>query len=202
MPAADRRQAILDAALGVFAKAGYHEASLEAVAARAGISKALIYEHFVSKQELHQALLDTYGAELVGRITTTIATTDPGEPRLRAGVEAFLAYVEELPDAWRVVFRHLEDPGVAEWLERMRTQVAGTISELISRDAPLTPGGAPPDIDRVAPMLAQQMIGAVLSLGTWWDEHPDVTADEMLAAIMNFAWLGLDRLSAGERWSA
>ena len=60
MAAADRREAILDAALEEFSVNGFHETSLEGVADRAGISKALIYEHFPSKRNLHEALLGRY----------------------------------------------------------------------------------------------------------------------------------------------
>jgi AcrR family transcriptional regulator len=202
MPAADRREAILDAALGVFATAGFHEASLEAVAARAGISKALIYEHFVSKQELHRALLDTYGEELIVRVTRAATEAEAGEERLRAGVEEFLAFVEDRPEAWRMVFRHLDDPGVADWVEQMQSQVAGTIGVLITSDAPLDLGEAGPSAELVAPMLAQQLIGGVQALANWWDQHPEVTRDQMRDMIMSFAWVGLDRLAQGERWSA
>ena len=52
----------------VFADGGYHETSVEAVAERAGVSKALIYEHFDSKRELHRALLERYVHELLARV--------------------------------------------------------------------------------------------------------------------------------------
>ena len=68
MAAADRREAILAAALDAFAGGGYHETSLEDVAERAGISKALIYEHFPSKRDLHGALLETYVRELLATV--------------------------------------------------------------------------------------------------------------------------------------
>lgn len=202
MPAADRRAAILDAALGVFASAGFHEASLDAVAARAGISKALIYEHFVSKQELHRALLDTYGQELIVRVTGAATAADPGEARLRAGVEEFLSFVEDRPEAWRMVFRHLDDPGVAAWVEQMRSQVAGTIGVLITRDAPLDLGEGGPSSELIATMLAQQLIGGAQALANWWDEHDEVSREQMRDLIMNFAWVGLERLAEGDRWTA
>ena len=72
MSAADRRAAILDAALDAFSEGGYHETSLDTVAERAGISKALIYEHFPSKHVLHKALLETYVAELMQRVMATL----------------------------------------------------------------------------------------------------------------------------------
>src|SRR5438552_9461683 len=107
MPAADRRQAILAAALDVFSERGFHEASLEDVAARNGISKALIYEHFTSKGDLQRALMETYVHELLDRILAATAATEPGEDRLRSGAQAFLGLVEERRDAWRMLFRNL-----------------------------------------------------------------------------------------------
>ena len=56
MPAAQRREVILAAAEETFARCGYHGASLDDIAHGAGVSKALIYEHFASKRELHASL--------------------------------------------------------------------------------------------------------------------------------------------------
>src|SRR6202023_1245 len=103
---------------------GYHETSLETVAERAGISKALIYEHFASKRELHGALLETYVRELLARVTSGTAAAEPGEERLRAGVDAFLLFVEERRGAWRMLFRNVGDPEIAEWLARLQAEAA------------------------------------------------------------------------------
>ena len=62
MAAADRRTAILAAARLAFAEGAYHEVSLDSVAERAGVSKALLYEHFDSKRELYQAMLEMHTA--------------------------------------------------------------------------------------------------------------------------------------------
>ena len=49
-------------------------------------------------------------------------------------------------------------------------------------------------------MAAQQQIGAIQSLADWWGEHRDVPAEQMVAAVMDFAWIGMERVSQGERW--
>jgi hypothetical protein len=38
-------------------------------------------------------------------------------------------------------------------------------------------------------------------MANWWTDHPDVSRVELLSRAMDFAWLGLERLSRGERWS-
>lgn len=201
MPAADRRQAILDAALYVFSAAGYHEVSLDDIAARAGISKALIYEHFGSKRELHRALLEGYASELVGTIAAAAeAAASPGEARLRAGVEAFLTFVEERREAWRMVFLNAADPEVADSVDALRDDVARTIAALMAADAPPSLREDPVELGVAVEILAQQLVGAVQSLANWWDGHREVPREHLLELVMDFAWVGLDRVSRGERW--
>src|SRR4051812_5134592 len=54
----DRRAQILAAAVPVFARHGFREASLDDIAAQAGITRAIVYRHFDSKEELYRAILD------------------------------------------------------------------------------------------------------------------------------------------------
>ena len=91
LSADERRTAILESAEAVFARTGYHGSSIDDIASEAGISKALIYEHFPSKKDLHASLLEASMAELFERIAREAATDEPGDVRLRAGIEAFLA---------------------------------------------------------------------------------------------------------------
>jgi AcrR family transcriptional regulator len=194
-----RREVILAAALDAFAAGGYHETSLEDVAARAGISKALIYEHFASKRDLFRALLDTYVGELMERVVGTIAAAEPGEDRLREGIAAFLAYVEERREAWRMLVRNVSDPEIAESLERLRHEVAGSITVLMAEEAPpeLLPGA---ERDLAITMVAEQIVGAVQSLANWWDENREIPRERVLGIAMDFMWLGMERLGEGERW--
>src|SRR5919205_4419997 len=89
LSAEDRRTAILDSALEVFSRHGYNGASIDEIAQAAGISKALIYEHFPSKRDLHSSLLERHTQEIFVRLAETADTGDPGELRLRNGVNAF-----------------------------------------------------------------------------------------------------------------
>src|SRR3954466_15698445 len=97
LSAVDRRAAILDAALEVFSSRGYHAASIDEIASEAGISKALIYEHFPSKKDLHASLLERHVQEIFERLAESAAGPDPGEVRLRAGVPALPAWGETQP---------------------------------------------------------------------------------------------------------
>ncbi|HET8593352.1 MAG TPA: helix-turn-helix domain-containing protein [Solirubrobacterales bacterium] len=199
MSAADRREAILEAARAAFAEGGFHETSLDAVAERAGVSKALLYEHFSSKRELYVAMLEMHVHELVERISGAVAGAEPGEPRMRAGLEAFFGFVEERRGAWRIMFRNSDDPDVSIRLDRLRDEVAAAIVTLMSEEA-AAKGIRFPNMPQTVEMLAQQIVGAMQSLADWWDLHREVPRAEVLRVAMDFAWVGQERLSRGERW--
>jgi AcrR family transcriptional regulator len=200
MSAAARRAAILDAARAAFADSGYHETSLDAVAERAGVSKALLYEHFSSKRELYVAMLEMHVHELVERISGAVAAAEPGEPRMRAGVEAFFGFVEERRGAWRIMFRNAGDPDVAVRLDRLRDEVAAAIVQLMSDEAERR-GLDFPNLPQLVEMIAQQIVGSMQSLADWWDLHRKVPREEVIQAAMDFAWIGQERISRGERWA-
>jgi AcrR family transcriptional regulator len=200
MSAADRRATILDAARDAFAETGYHETSLDSIAVRAGVSKALLYEHFSSKRELYVAMLEIHVAELIERIAGAIADAEPGEPRMRAGLEAFFGFVEERRGTWRIMFSNATDPDVAVRLDRLRDQVAGAIAQLMSEEAEAK-GLDFPKLPQLIEMIAQQMVGAMQSLADWWDLHRKVPKEEVIQAAMDFAWVGQERISQGQRWA-
>ena len=201
MAAADRRAAILDAARLAFAEGNYHEVSLDSVAERAGVSKALLYEHFDSKRELYVAMLEMHTQDLVGRIGTAVAAAEPGEPRLLAGLNAFLDFVQDRRGGWRVIFRNAGDPDVATSFAQLRDGVAAAIAALMSEDAEEAFPDAP-EREQMLQMVAQQLVGAMQALADWWELHPDVPRERILQVAMDFVWVGQDRLSQGERWRA
>ena len=200
MPASDRRILILEAAREAFAEGGYHQTSLDTVAERAEVSKALIYEHFASKRELHAAMLEQHVTELLKRLGATLAAAEPGEARMRAGTEVFFTFLEERRGAAAIMLRNTGDPDVAEWLARLREQVGAAIVALMSEEM-AAEIERDPRLKVSIEMLAQQQIGAVQSLADWWGEHRDVPKEDVVAAVMELAWVGLDRISQGERWS-
>lgn len=202
MAAADRREAILGAARDAFAEGSYHEISLDMVAERAGISKALIYEHFPSKRDLHRALLEGYFGELLERVVAAIGGAEPGEARLRAGLDAFLGFVEERRGAWRMLVLNVSDPVIAERMERLREQVAVLITARMVEEGP--PGALVEGLGReqAIAMVAQQIVGAGQSLANWWVDHPELERQRVLEVAMDFMWVGLRGVERGERWSA
>jgi AcrR family transcriptional regulator len=194
MTAEKRRAALLDAALAVFARHGYRGASIDEIAHEAGVSKALIYEHFPSKKDLHVSVLQEQVQEIFGRLARSAMTSEPGHVRLRAGVDAFLEFVEERRGAFFVLYRDAIEPEVAELFAGLQRQATAAIAALIAADP-----GAEQDHEEGIEMLAQLLSGAVQSLAIWWDEHPEVPRERLVDRVMEFCWLGLERLAAGDR---
>jgi AcrR family transcriptional regulator len=203
LTAEERRSAILDAALTAFSQKGYHATSLDDIARVAGVSKALIYEHFASKQELHADLIARNARELTQRVAGALSGVEIESTvkRLATGLEAFFAFVEERRDAWRMLFRDAADPESSAVLDRMVEQVTAEVTILISQDPgarKLTRVGD----DRSLRLLAEMLVGGAQSMANWWTDHPDAPRSQLVEIAMDFAWLGLERLSRGERWSA
>ena len=72
-PRDERRALLLSAALEVFTQAGYHQAAMDEIADRAGVSKPVLYQHFPSKLDLYLAVLDLHIDRLVFEIQRAIA---------------------------------------------------------------------------------------------------------------------------------
>ena len=179
---------------------GYHGSSIDEIAQAGGISKALIYEHFPSKKDLHVSLLDMHVQELFDRLAVNAATPDPGHVRLRNGLDAFLEWAEERRVAFRMVFRDATDPEVADVVRRVQTQATAAVAALMATE-PMAPAASEEARERGIHMLAQQLTGAMQSLALWWDENPEVPRKAVLDAAMDFCWVGLERVRDGEHAS-
>jgi AcrR family transcriptional regulator len=197
--ASERRELILDAALEVFARRGYNGSSIDEIAQAAGVSKALIYEHFPSKRDLHISLLEQHIQEIFERLASAAATSDPGDVRLEAGVNAFLEFVETRRDAFRMLFRDAVEQDVAEMLLGVQQQVGAAVAGLIAAE-PREERGDREQIAEAIEMLGQLLTGAVQSLALWWGDHEEIPRERLVQVVMDFAWLGLERLRAGERF--
>lgn len=83
-----RREQLLDAAAGMFAEMPYEDVLVEDIAARAGVSRALMYHHFPSKRGLYIAILQRARNRFVARVSS-----DPQQPLadlLARGLEAHI----------------------------------------------------------------------------------------------------------------
>src|SRR3954470_5622970 len=97
--AVDRRAQLLEAADRVVRRNG-SAASMNVIAAEAGITKPILYRHFGDKGGLYRALADRHSERLLTRLRAALATRGGLRARTRAAVDAYLAAVEEQPQVY------------------------------------------------------------------------------------------------------
>ena len=188
MTGKERREQLLDIGRGLFAQKGFDATSVEEIAASAGVSKPVVYEHFGGKEGLYAVVVDREMSALLDAITG--ALTSSGHPRelLEQAAFALLDYVEKSSDGFRILVR---DSPVA--------QSTGSFASLISDAASqvehimanqLKERGFDP---KLAPMYAQMLVGMVALTGQWWldERKPDIGADPSRRAARVTQWLNL-----------
>lgn len=184
----------------VFAQHGYDAASVGEIARTAGITPAVIYDHFPSKAALQVELLEGQTGELIAYVAAAmeLAPEDP-EARFRAGCDAYFRFVEEHPLAWRILFGDPpSDPEVAAAHRRINEQATVAIASFIKASAG-TSLLSYSDPDRAAEMLAEMLKMSQYALASWWYEHREVSREEILERLIEFCWVGLGTLAAGGR---
>ncbi len=136
MPAAARRTQLLDVALDRFGARGYHETSMEEIADAAGVTKPVLYQHFQSKQQLFQELLESVGQDLLTDVENRAAAEENPYQRVLAGFRAYFHFVCHRTAAFQLVFgsgaRLSEE--FADSIRRLEEGIAASIAHFIDAD--------------------------------------------------------------------
>ncbi len=192
---AERRERILAGAMQVFAERGYDGTSMNEIARAAGITPAVIYDHFASKAELQIELLERETEELFGAVGAALEAA-PEEPAalMRAGVDAYFRYVEEHRYAWRMLFREPpSDPAVAPTYRQLNARATQGIAAFLEAGA----GGAlavEAEPRQALEMFAELLKTAQNGLASWWYEHPEVPREAIVERLLEFCWSGLEQI--------
>src|SRR3954452_4273890 len=104
LPAARRRNQLLDVALQVFAARGYHATSMNDIAEAAGVTKPVLYQHFRSKRELYLELLEDVGSRLRDAIGKATSEAPGPKEQVHAGFAAYFRFVTEEHGAFQLLF--------------------------------------------------------------------------------------------------
>lgn len=187
LPREERRQQVLSAALEVFSVAGYHAASMDEIAERAGVSKPVLYQHFPGKLELYLELLDTGVEDLLEAARQALSGTNDNSTRVRAMVDAYFRFVEEPGGAFRLVFESdlAHEPAVSERVDGADLTLATMSAAVIADDTGLS--------HEEAMLLASGMQGLVHVAARRWLRSgaarlPREQATDLVAAL---AWRGI-----------
>jgi AcrR family transcriptional regulator len=194
-----RRELIEAAASELFAERGYGASTIDEVAKRSGVTAPVVYDHFASKQDLHRRLLERHYAELRLLWREQLAGDDPPARRIPRAIEAWFAYVESHPYAWRMLFRDTSgEPGVRAVHEEVIAQSRAAIMPLFLRERGVDDATSA-DADALD-MAWEVMRAALQGLALWWYEHRHVPREQVVATAMNAVWIGFERVLAGEVW--
>jgi AcrR family transcriptional regulator len=200
MSADARREVIEQAALEVFAERGYHGASIDEIARRAGVTPPVIYDHFASKLALHKRLLERTRDELLAMWTEQLAGELPTEERIPRALDAWASYVQEHPYAPRMFFAETTgEPEIQAVHREVQAQARAGLGVILGRE----PGaeGIAGSADPQALEMAAEVIRAGLTgLAIWWSDHPDVPREQIIATAVNAVWIGFERARRGEGW--
>lgn len=184
LPAAARRQQLLDVALELFAERGFHATSMDDVAEAAGVTKPVLYQHFENKRALYVELLEDVGARILGEITAVTADAGSGREQVELGFAAYFHFVASNRAAFRLLFGASvrNDAEFAALAERIIGQIAAAISELIDVDVP--------PAQRMA--LAHALAGMAEATSREALSEPGVYEPQRLAGwLAELAWYGL-----------
>ncbi len=185
LPRAIREQQMLDAAIVVFSESGYSETSMDAIAARAEISKPMLYLYYGCKEELFSACIERES----GRFLDAMAGGfDPGlrqREQARTLVREFLRYVHDNAVSWRVLYRVASDSaGCSGVVTRARAQITEMIIELIRHGITVESS----DVDHELTALA--LVGAAEAVADRISEG-DVSIDRATDLLLGITWRGL-----------
>ena len=198
LPRERRRETLLSAARTIVMERGYGELTMGRVAAAAGVSKTLVYDHFAHRRELYLAVLAEEQVRMVQRLAPAVAYGDR-EERVRSGVRAFLELVDEYGDGYAELFRNpiAHDPELAGELRRARDGVAEMVAGLIARDVGVA-------VETVL-LPAQAVVGAMEAAADWLTRIPSEQrppTERTVAVLSQLIWQGLDGLGRAEARAA
>lgn len=184
--AEDKRRQILDAAVRVFARKGFHASRVGDIAQEAGVAHGLLYHYFSSKDEVLEAVFHENWSVLLDRLVSVEETDEPAADQLRHITAIVLRTWLHLPDVVRVVIREFgRSPELADRIGELAQPI-----EVLQRviQGGIDSGEFRQDID--ARVAATVVYGSIDELLTAWvldrlpaDEDAVAAAERTLLAI-------------------
>lgn len=192
LPRAQRQAQLIAHAEQLFATKGYQGTSIEDIARAAGVTRPMVYNCFGDKDGIYLACLKNARTQLEQHMLSAVAQASTAQSRLRAGFDAYFAFVEDQGAAWDVLFgggAAIAGPAEAQARD-LRFNTVNKIAVLLQQD-----------LGAHYPASALQAFGHVVSgaaeqLAKWWRQHPQAPRSEVVDTLMAVCWTGLERLAA------
>jgi AcrR family transcriptional regulator len=189
LTASARRAQLIDIGREVFAERGYGATSVEEIAARAKVSKPILYDHFGGKEGLYAVIVDRELEYIVSRITEAVASGSP-RARLEQATFAYLTYVRERPLGFAVLLRDAPQHQRSGEMPALMYDLADRVGDVFTDQ--FHEAGYDPES---APIYAHALVGMVAFVSQWWTECSKPPSTETVAShIAALAWMGLRHL--------
>lgn len=187
MSAVERRQQLVEVGRRIFAEYGYDASTVEEIAAVAGVSKPVVYEHFGGKEGLYAVVCDREMAYLGAEITESLKG-EGSRRRIERAAMALLRYVEERTDGFRILARESSAVGGSSYSTLLNDATASVTylleEEFVARGFDPTTTG----------VYAQALVGMVSGTAQWWLDVRTPPKEEVAAHIVNLCYRGLTHL--------
>jgi AcrR family transcriptional regulator len=189
MTGPERRQQLLEVGRELFGRRGYEATSIEEVAARADVSKPVVYEHFGGKEGLYGAVVDGEMQQLLERFQSALSSG--GHPRelLERAALVLLDYIEDDTDGFRVLTRDAPLTSGTGTFSSLIGEVARRVEHILGQQF-----GTRGYDRRLAELYSQALVGMVALVGQWWLETRSPDKREVAAHLVNLAYNGLAHL--------
>ncbi|GAA0446780.1 MULTISPECIES: TetR family transcriptional regulator [Streptomyces] len=193
-----RRRELLEAADRVVLRDG-PEASMNAIAAEAGITKPILYRHFGDKGGLYRALAVRHTDALLAGLRAALDSPVPRRDRVEATLDTYLAAIEARPQVYRFLM-HPSDEGQtgdrgfdvgrhsAPLLRRLGEELAQVIAERVD----LGPAGG-----ELARVWGHGIVGMMHAAGDWWLREQPCSRAQLVQHLADLLWGRL--AAAGDR---
>lgn len=188
MSGQERREQLLTVGRKLFASKGFEAVSVEEIAAKAGVSKPVVYEHFGGKEGLYAVLVDREMNELLGSISDALTGTNARLLLEQAGLALF-DYIDTCPDGFRILVRDSPVSQDSGSFASLIVDVAAQVEHLLAREF-----SAHKINSKLAPMYSQMLVGMVALTGQWWLDVRKPKKEEVVAHLVNLAWNGLEHM--------
>jgi AcrR family transcriptional regulator len=188
MTGKERREQLLDVGRALFAERGFEATSIEEIAARAGVSKPVVYEHFGGKEGLYAVVVDREMQQLLDRFTVSLSGGHPRELLEQAAL-TFLTYIEDQTDGFRILVRDSPVASSSGTFSSLINDIASQVEYILVREFK-----ARGFESKLAGLYSQALVGSVALTGQWWLEVRKPKKNEVAAHLVNLAWNGLSHL--------
>ena len=180
-----RRAQLVAEGRPLFAERGFGATSVEEIAARAEVSKPVVYEHFGGKEGLYAVVVDREVQALISSLQSSLESSERPRLILENATLGLLDYIERNTDGFRVLVRDAPSDRTAGSSPSVMGAVATSVDHIIAEQFTRS------DFDTTwSPLYAQMLVGLIAQVGQWWLDDRRMKKDEVAAHVVNLIWNG------------